>query len=165
MKEDHVLAFPFLHIDVCIMIPTHTLRRVHGRWRHLLFPLPVRARRYCWFKRDLTERNEAALRLPYYQIKPIDVVIPEEQKPMIQSNMILNPAVIDDLRRKTLVLTEHPGPLPEEDLSDEALEASADSEKKSEHPFNGINNIRHRFHAYYPAYQRTQECQSPYTIK
>ena len=46
--------------------------RIHTRWRHLLHPLPRRARQIEWFKRDKTERNESILRKPYYTLKAID---------------------------------------------------------------------------------------------
>ena len=140
--------------------------RVHGRWRHLLFPLPLKARRYCWLKRDITERNEAALRMPYYQIKPIDAEIPEEQKAMISPNAILDPSAIDDLRRRTLVLTESPGPLPEEDLDDLNMAADNNESRKpaQPHPNEGINKRRFRYHAFSPNYKRTFECQAPYNV-
>lgn len=40
-------------------------------WRELLHPLPLRARRYLWWKRDRCDHHEAILRQPYYKLKPI----------------------------------------------------------------------------------------------
>ena len=47
----------------------HQLRTL-SKWRHLIHPLSPAARRDQWFKRDLTERNEALLRRPYYTLRP-----------------------------------------------------------------------------------------------
>lgn len=48
---------------------TSTLHRYRTAWRELLHPLPVKARKIQWLKRDKTEMNEALLRQPYYTIK------------------------------------------------------------------------------------------------
>ncbi|AAZ12762.1 hypothetical protein, conserved [Trypanosoma brucei brucei TREU927] len=44
-------------------------RRYRTAWRELLHPLPVRARKMEWLKRDAVEENEEILRRPYYTIK------------------------------------------------------------------------------------------------
>ena len=49
------------------------LLRQRSPWRELLHPLPLRARRYLWWKRDRCDHNEAILRQPYYKLKPVDV--------------------------------------------------------------------------------------------
>ncbi|RNE97584.1 hypothetical protein TraAM80_09249 [Trypanosoma rangeli] len=48
---------------------TATTLRYRTAWRELLHPLPVRARRAEWLKRDAVEQNEALLRRPYYTLK------------------------------------------------------------------------------------------------
>ncbi|KAF8303231.1 hypothetical protein TcYC6_0042420 [Trypanosoma cruzi] len=48
---------------------TATTLRYRTAWRELLHPLPVRARRAEWMKRDTVEQNEALLRRPYYTLK------------------------------------------------------------------------------------------------
>jgi hypothetical protein len=45
---------------------TQIAHRKRSAWRELLHPLSTRARRAQWDKRDLTERNEAMLRRPFY---------------------------------------------------------------------------------------------------
>ncbi|KNH06618.1 hypothetical protein XU18_2519 [Perkinsela sp. CCAP 1560/4] len=98
------------------------------------------------------------LRRPYYQIKSITSIPAEGQADTIRSNTILDATTIDDLRRSTLVLSELPGPLPEENVDD--------SHERTEEPFmSKIDSARHRYHAFYPAYGRTFECQPPHNIK
>ncbi|RNF26015.1 uncharacterized protein Tco025E_01764 [Trypanosoma conorhini] len=48
---------------------TATALRYRTAWRELLHPLPVKARRAEWLKRDAVEQNEALLRRPYYTLK------------------------------------------------------------------------------------------------
>ena len=50
-----------------------TLRR-RTPWRELLHPLPLRARRYLWWRRDRCDHHEAILRQPYYKLQPTTII-------------------------------------------------------------------------------------------
>ena len=69
---------------------SQTQLRTLSKWRHLIHPLSPAARKDQWFKRDLTGRNEALLRRPYYTLRPQAA----ESSPAVRDATVSAPSVI-----------------------------------------------------------------------
>lgn len=68
-------------------------------WRELLHPLPIRARRYQWWRRDAVEQTEEILRRPFYKLRKVDtaaVAASATTNRIINNNYSVGPLPLED---------------------------------------------------------------------
>jgi hypothetical protein len=87
-----------------MLTSTGIAMRRRSPWRELLHPLPVRARQYQWWRRDMCEVNEAMLRTPFYTLKPMAAAAVEAQRAGLRAPAAAGPQLPEDTIPRDVLL-------------------------------------------------------------